>query len=123
MEKAAILRQDGDFHALMDALLGKAKSDPDAYLKQQKKDMKLLELNSQADWPRYWAAVQEIQKECKNVIGLERCTKSVERMSVEAPPSSEGQNVLHASAHAVGMRQQTWSVHTHSGEEHSAQDG
>ena len=53
----------GDFHALMQALQGVASSDPDSYLKTLKKDVKALKLESQAEWPVFWASLQEYKAE------------------------------------------------------------
>jgi hypothetical protein len=48
----------GDFHALMPALFGKAAHDPDAYLKKLKNEAKELDMESQAQWPKFWSSLQ-----------------------------------------------------------------
>jgi hypothetical protein len=53
----------GDFHELMQALQGVASSDPGAYLTVKKKDVKALKLEPQAEWPVFWAALQEYKAE------------------------------------------------------------
>jgi hypothetical protein len=57
----------GDFHALMPALYGSATSDPDAYLKILKKDMKDLTLPSQSSRPTIWAELQQLRSEMQAV--------------------------------------------------------
>ena len=60
----------GDFHALMPALFGKAAHDPDAHLKTLKNEAKELDMQSQAQWPRFWSALQDFKAEMLEV-GLE----------------------------------------------------
>jgi hypothetical protein len=50
----------GYFHALMPALyLPKAAPYPDAHLKTPKTNAKELDIQSQAQWPRPWSALQD----------------------------------------------------------------
>jgi hypothetical protein len=51
----------GDFHALMPALFGKAAHDPDAHPKTLKNEAKELDMQSQAQWPRFWSALQALR--------------------------------------------------------------
>ena len=57
----------GDFHALMPALFGKAAHDPDAYLKKLKNEAKELDMESQAQWPRFWSSLQDYRAEMLEV--------------------------------------------------------
>ena len=57
----------GDFHALMPALFGKAAHDPDAYLKKLKNEAKELDMESQAQWPRFWSSLQDFRAEMLEV--------------------------------------------------------
>jgi hypothetical protein len=58
----------GDFHALMPELFGKAAHDPGAHLKALKNEAKELDMQSQAQWPRFWSgALQDYKAEMPEV--------------------------------------------------------
>jgi hypothetical protein len=65
----------GDFHALMPALFGKAAADPDAHLKALKNEAKELDMQSQAQWPRSWSALQDYKAEMLEVEIAGGCKK------------------------------------------------
>jgi hypothetical protein len=65
----------GDVHALMPALFGKAAHDPDAYLKALKNEAKELDMQSQAQWPRFWSALQDFKVEMLEVELAGGCKK------------------------------------------------
>jgi hypothetical protein len=66
----------GDFHALMPALFGKAAHDPDAHLKTLKNEAKELDMQSQAQWPRSWSALQDYRAEMLEVEIAGGCKKT-----------------------------------------------
>jgi len=114
----------GDFHALMPALFGKAAHDPDAYLKKLKNEAKELDMESQAQWPRFWSALQDFRAEmpevelaggCKKIkpltddeifdIVLERSTRSRWVPPVGGAPSRHtGTGGATAGVHAQCLR-------------------
>jgi hypothetical protein len=65
----------GDFHALMPALFGKAAHDPDSYLKALKNEAKELDMESQAQWPRFWSALQDVRAQMLEVELAGGCKK------------------------------------------------
>jgi hypothetical protein len=62
----------GDFYALMPALFGKAAHDPDAYLKNEAKE---LDMESQAQCPRLWSGLQDFKAEMLEVELAGGCKK------------------------------------------------
>jgi hypothetical protein len=65
----------GDFHALVPALFGKAAHDPDAYLTALKNEAKELDMQSQAQWPRSWCALQDYKTDMLEVEIAGGCKK------------------------------------------------
>jgi hypothetical protein len=59
----------------MPALFGKAAHDPDAYLKALKNEAKELDMQSQAQWPRSWPALQDYRAEMLEVEIAGGCKK------------------------------------------------
>jgi hypothetical protein len=53
---------------MMPALFGKAAHDPDAYayLKALKNAAKELDMQSQAQWPRFWSALQDFKVQSRD---------------------------------------------------------